>query len=278
MTRYARQSICPKRPLAVTMNEQTIPSLSIAAAQLIEAACRARKGDRNAARAYITQALARLDGQLCTVQPSPATPSPEEIQLRHGGFALWQARRVVAHIDAHLEEQIQICELARLLGVSRFHFCRVFKLTFGVPTRTWILRRRIEAAQALMLTTDEKLSAIGLRCGMSDQPHFTRMFRRLVGETPYSWRRTRREAMLDHECETSGGKRLHETPLRREELRLRTSRPMLTVVSRHDFTDERIDRNRAGTESDQGESKARPVKMEVGPALRNDQLDHARHQ
>ncbi len=176
------------------MNEQMTPSLSIAAAQLIEAACRARDGDRNAAQAYIAEALARLNGQPTTAPPNPLRPPVA--RLRRGEFAPWQARRVVAYIDDHLVERISIGELAKLVELSKFHFCRVFKLTFGVSTQAWILRRRIEVAQGLMLTTRDNLAAIALRCGMSDQSHFTRTFRRLVGETPYQWRRIRCGALL----------------------------------------------------------------------------------
>jgi len=42
-----------------------------------------------------------------------------------------------------------------------------------------------------MLTTREPLSAIALSCGLRDQSHFTTVFRRIVGETPSAWRRTR---------------------------------------------------------------------------------------
>jgi len=42
-----------------------------------------------------------------------------------------------------------------------------------------------------MLTTGAPLSEIALSCGMGDQSNFTRAFRRIVGETPSSWRRTR---------------------------------------------------------------------------------------
>jgi hypothetical protein len=59
-------------------------------------------------------------------------------------------------------------------------------------------------AQGLMLRTSAPLSEIALRCGMSDQAHFTRTFRRVVGETPCLWRRTRRNAMLDHQSGVHG--------------------------------------------------------------------------
>jgi len=59
-------------------------------------------------------------------------------------------------------------------------------------------------AQGLMLRTNAPLSEIALRCGMSDQAHFTRTFRRVVGETPCLWRRTRRNAMLDQQTDMTG--------------------------------------------------------------------------
>jgi AraC family transcriptional regulator len=55
--------------------------------------------------------------------------------------------------------------------------------------------RRIEMAQQLMLSSTHSLSEIALSCGMSDQAHFTRAFRRVVGETPNRWRQSRRAAL-----------------------------------------------------------------------------------
>jgi AraC-like DNA-binding protein len=52
-----------------------------------------------------------------------------------------------------------------------------------------------------MLTTGASLSEIALSCGMSDQSHFTRSFRRIVGETPSSWRQTRHDAIEERVTE-----------------------------------------------------------------------------
>jgi AraC-like DNA-binding protein len=155
----------------------------MATAQLIEAACRARDGDSYAARAHATQALALLDGHpppRITMQTNNRIPR----QIPRGGFAAWQSQRLAAHMDANLACKIVIKELAASLDISVGHFSRVFKCTFGMPARIWIRQRRIEFAQGLMLTTGASLSEIALNCGMSDQSHFTRSFRRIVGETP----------------------------------------------------------------------------------------------
>jgi AraC family transcriptional regulator len=169
--------------------------LSVIAAQLIEAACRARDGDREATKAHIARASALLRG---IPSPSPGGAglrSNVETHVLRGGLPAWQARRVFAHVEANLSRKIPIRELAHLLDLSAGHFCRAFKCTFGVSPRGYVLRRRIEVAQGLMLTTSEPLSLISIRCGMCDQPHFTRSFHRIVGETPYAWRRSRRGAL-----------------------------------------------------------------------------------
>jgi AraC family transcriptional regulator len=182
------------------MLEQSSRDLLVVTAQLVEAACRARDGDSDGARAHISRALALLDGhQGARVTRQPSDRGPRRIP--RGGFAAWQSRRLAAHVDANLAGKIVIKDLAASLDISVGHFCRAFKHTFGMPARIWIRHRRIELAQALMLTTGASLSEIALNCGMSDQSHFTRSFRRIVGETPSSWRLTRHDAIEERVTE-----------------------------------------------------------------------------
>jgi AraC family transcriptional regulator len=177
-----------------SMLEQSSRDLLVVTAQLIEAACRARDGDSDGTRAHIARAVALLDGH-----PGPrVTGKPSDRGPRRsprGGFATWQSRRLASNVDANLAGKIVIKDLAASLGISVGHFCRAFKHTFGMPARIWIRHRRIELAQGLMLTTGASLGEIALSCGMSDQSHFTRSFRRIVGETPSSWRQTRHGAI-----------------------------------------------------------------------------------
>jgi AraC family transcriptional regulator len=181
----------PETPL----RERLTDEMSVVAAQLIEAACKARDGDREATRAHIAHAVALLRGEPSLGPSGIHVLSNFETHLARGGLPAWQTRRVFAHVEANLCRRIPIRDLARLLDLSASHFCRAFKCTFGVSPRDYVLRRRIEVAQGLMLTTSEPLSSIALRCGMCDQAHFTRSFHRVVGETPYAWRRTRRGSL-----------------------------------------------------------------------------------
>jgi len=172
----------------------------VVTAQLVEAACRAMDGDSQGTRAHIARAVALLDGNPgSSVTSRTGDRGPR--QIPRGGFAAWQSRRLAAHVNANLAGKIVIKDLAATLHVSVGHFCRAFKHTFGMPARIWIRQRRIELAQGLMLTTGASLSEIALSCGMSDQSHFTRSFRRIVGETPSSWRQTRHDAIEERVTE-----------------------------------------------------------------------------
>ena len=178
-------------PRDMPMHETLTQEFSVVAAQLIEAACRARDCDHEATRTHIAHALALLR-RIPSLGPSgTGLLFNVETYVARGGLPAWQTRRVIAHVEANLSRRIPIQELARLLGLSASHFCRAFKSSFGTSPRDYVLRRRIEVAQALMLTTPAPLSAIAASCGMCDQQHFTRSFSRIVGESPSTWRRAR---------------------------------------------------------------------------------------
>jgi len=194
----------PERPLYGTPSDD----FSALVAVLTEAAHRARGGDRDAATAHIAQAV-----ELLVRKPifGPRTPpiSVGQRQVTATLLPAWQARRLIAHVNTNFARRICVAELAALLGLSTTHFARAFKHTFGVSPHAYLVRRRIENAQELMLTTNEPLSSIALSCGMCDQAHLTRCFKRIVGQTPYAWRRTRKSRhgeLLSVEMEHRHGK------------------------------------------------------------------------
>jgi transcriptional regulator GlxA family with amidase domain len=118
------------------------------------------------------------------------TPEPSGTLVRHG-LAPWQVHRVLAHIEANLGTSIRNQDLAALSRLSTFHFNVAFRNSVGNSPHEYIIRRRMERAQGLMLSTDMALSEIAAVCGLADQAHFTRLFRRFVGESPAAWRRAR---------------------------------------------------------------------------------------
>ena len=108
-----------------------------------------------------------------------------------GGLSPWQIRKVTSHVEAHLDQSIRNEDLATLVHLNPSHFGRAFRNSFGEPPHEYVIRRRVERAQGLMLSTDASLSEIALDCGLADQAHLSRLFRRIVGDSPRAWRRAR---------------------------------------------------------------------------------------
>lgn len=96
---------------------------------------------------------------------------------------------VTAHLDAHLADPICPQTLAALCRLSASHFCRAFKNSTGMPPHTWLTERRIQRAKEALMAGELSLAQIALFTGFSDQPHFTRVFARIVGTSPGAWRR-----------------------------------------------------------------------------------------
>ncbi len=107
-----------------------------------------------------------------------------------GKMAPWQENRVKRHVDDNLSDRLSAAELARVVRLSEYHFARAFKATIGCPPHAYVVGRRIAQAKVLMLESEMSLSEVALTCGFADQPHLSRLFRQVVGDSPAAWRRT----------------------------------------------------------------------------------------
>jgi AraC-like DNA-binding protein len=181
---FQRRSGARDRPIQTAAGAPPHPAsegLLTIIARLLDEAGVALERDRRAASACIARAAALVQAE--------RTRDREFSAYRKGALAAWQAKRLTAFIDANLGHNIATEDLTDLAQMSTGHFFRSFKRSFGETPFSFIARRRMLRAQELMLTTDEPLSQIALACGLCDQSHFTRVFRRIVGESPNAWRR-----------------------------------------------------------------------------------------
>ena len=108
---------------------------------------------------------------------------------RPGALAPWQIARVRAFIDENLRRTIRANDLSAVAQRSTAHFSRSFKQAFGEPPHAYVVRRRLERACHLMITSSASLNEIALSVGFSDQSHLGRLFRRAFGQSPSRWRR-----------------------------------------------------------------------------------------
>ena len=153
-------------------------------ADLLTTAAVALETDPHTARTCIKRAAVVLGLEL-----RPECPAPAEQSCLRGGFAPWQVKRIRSYIESNLDSTIRVTDLAVLVQLSTSHFSRSFHRTFSEPPLAYITRRRILRAQELMLSSRVPLVQIALECGMCDQAHFSRVFRRIVGVNPNAWRR-----------------------------------------------------------------------------------------
>jgi len=150
-------------------------------AALLETAQRELDGNREAAKASLVAASSILQSEI--ERSSGANGS------RPGALAGWQIARVRAFIEQNLHGNIGAGDLSAVAQRSPAHFSRSFKQAFGEPPHAYVIKRRLERACHLMVTTSESLSGIALSVGFSDQAHLCKLFQRAFGQSPSIWRR-----------------------------------------------------------------------------------------
>jgi AraC-like DNA-binding protein len=113
----------------------------------------------------------------------------EMIASRRDMMAPWQARCIRAYIALNLHTKIRVLDLVRVVQFAPNRFDRVFKKTFECSPHQYVMRMRIALAQRLLLESDDTLSKIAATCGLGSQSHLSSLFRRMMGQSPGTWRR-----------------------------------------------------------------------------------------
>jgi AraC family transcriptional regulator len=104
------------------------------------------------------------------------------------GLVKWRLRRTIEYIETHLGEPIRLADMAGAAGLTRIHFATCFKAATGLRPHEYLLRRRIERGQEMLLVAGISVVDIALSVGFQSQSHFTTTFARFVGQTPHAWR------------------------------------------------------------------------------------------
>jgi AraC family transcriptional regulator len=149
--------------------------------QLLEIARCALDRDREAAKASLLTASSILQSEIERRSPGSSN--------RTGALTGWQVARVRAFVEKNFGRTIHIRDLSVVVRRSPAHFSRSFKLAFGETPHAYVMRRRLERACYLMMTSSASLSQIAQSTGFSDQAHLCRLFKKVVGQSPTRWRR-----------------------------------------------------------------------------------------
>ncbi|MBJ8338886.1 helix-turn-helix transcriptional regulator [Antrihabitans sp. YC3-6] len=96
-------------------------------------------------------------------------------------------RRARDLADRRYSEQLDLDELARAAGVSKYHFLRCFAATYGKTPALYLAERRIERAQDLLRATNLTVTEVCDLVGYSSLGSFSSKFRALVGVSPSAY-------------------------------------------------------------------------------------------
>ncbi|NOK33575.1 helix-turn-helix transcriptional regulator [Corallococcus exercitus] len=96
----------------------------------------------------------------------------------------------LAAIEQGSTEELTLGELARVAGMSPYHFLRVFKRETGLTPHRYLLRTRVFHALALLRDTRRPVTEIALDVGFGDLSNFIHTFRRELGCSPRAFRQT----------------------------------------------------------------------------------------
>lgn len=113
----------------------------------------------------------------------------EFVHYSHRGLDRRRLTRVKEYIEAHLEEDLAIAQLAKIASLSQFHFARAFKTAVGQSPHQYVSAQRLERAKEQLLRGDQSVLDIAIALSFSSQANFTRAFRIGTGMTPGQYRR-----------------------------------------------------------------------------------------
>jgi len=115
-----------------------------------------------------------------------------ELEVRErpdaGKLSPRQRARLAEYIDSHLDQTLELAQLADVAGLGLSAFARRFRASFGCAPYAYVLERRVERARRLLVDPTRALKQVAADCGFADQAHMTRVFKARLGVTPGAWR------------------------------------------------------------------------------------------
>ncbi len=165
---------CPKKELS--------DQLSIGLARLLLSELRAVRFERVD---HLSHAICTLMGYL----KKKHSEAPLHSAGGKDGISPRVLQKLRRFTDAMIQEQISIEMLAKVAGLSTYHFIRMFKRTAGITPHRFIQRIRIEKAKELLIGTKLPIVQICFEVGLVNPSHFSRIFKEVVGLPPRKFRR-----------------------------------------------------------------------------------------
>ena len=110
------------------------------------------------------------------------------VQMYRGGLGAARLRRIKELVDANLEDDLGLDEMAQSVGLSTAHFARMFRKSTGETPHQFVLRQRVERAKGMLRAPDARVLDVAVACGFKTQQHFAQVFRDVCRVSPTQYR------------------------------------------------------------------------------------------
>jgi len=129
-------------------------------------------------RLFADSLATALGARLLALQGQPAAQEPAR------ALPAWRLKQVIEYIEANLDQNLTLAELAVVAGFSMSHFKALFREAAGMPVHQFVLARRVERARLRIAEGRMSMTDIALEAGFSHPSHMARTLRRVLGLTP----------------------------------------------------------------------------------------------
>jgi AraC family transcriptional regulator len=106
------------------------------------------------------------------------------ISTSSDGLPKHKLQKVIEYINAHIQYNLRLAEIAAIAQLSEFYFCRLFKQSMNMSVHQYVIQQRVERAKQLLLQGQMPIIDVALACGFANQSHLNLHFKRLTGVTP----------------------------------------------------------------------------------------------
>src|SRR5207244_10638571 len=110
------------------------------------------------------------------------------VQIYRGGLGSVRLRRIKELVQAKMEDDLSLDEMAQSVGLSTAHFARMFRKSTGETPHQFVLRQRLERAKEMLRAPDARVLDVAVACGFKTQQHFAQAFRDVWGVSPTEYR------------------------------------------------------------------------------------------
>ena len=110
------------------------------------------------------------------------------VRISRGGLGPARLRRIKDLVQAKVEEDLTLDEMAQSIGLSTAHFARTFRKSTGETPHQFVVRQRLERAKTMLRAQDARVLDVAVACGFKTQQHFAQVFRDVCGISPSGYR------------------------------------------------------------------------------------------